>query len=58
MLERKYRASLSQSQGREGWSIIFRHPSVLTGSAGNLGTEYAVVWVRETGTKHSGWLTR
>jgi hypothetical protein len=26
MLERKYRASLSQSQGREGWSIIFRHP--------------------------------
>ncbi len=22
----RYRASLSQSQGREGWSVIFRHP--------------------------------
>src|SRR5438445_581376 len=27
MAEKQYRASLSQSQGREGWSVIFRHPS-------------------------------
>ncbi|MGH9396248.1 MAG: hypothetical protein ACRD18_05300, partial [Terriglobia bacterium] len=27
MAERIYRASLSRSQGREGWSIIFRHPT-------------------------------
>jgi energy-coupling factor transporter ATP-binding protein EcfA2 len=26
MSERTYTASLSKSQGREGWSIIFRHP--------------------------------
>ena len=24
-----YRATLSQSQGREGWSVIFRHPVLL-----------------------------
>src|SRR6266478_384810 len=25
-MERAYKASLSQSQGREGWAVIFRHP--------------------------------
>jgi hypothetical protein len=25
-MERTYKASLSQSQGREGWAVIFRHP--------------------------------
>ena len=27
MAEKRYTASLSQSQGRSGWSIIFRHPA-------------------------------
>ena len=25
-MERTYKASLSRSQGREGWAVIFRHP--------------------------------
>ena len=26
-MDKAYRASLSRSQGREGWSVIFRHPA-------------------------------
>ena len=29
MSERIYKAALSQSQGRDGWSVIFRHPVLL-----------------------------
>lgn len=36
MVEHQFRASLSQSQGRPGWSITFRHPLV-AGSEGRLG---------------------
>lgn len=32
-----YRASLSRSQGREGWSIIFRHPIRLDPATGKAG---------------------
>src|SRR2546423_14978945 len=37
MTERIYRATLSQSQGREGWSVIFRHPVLLDRSTGKPG---------------------
>jgi hypothetical protein len=32
MSERIYKATLSQSQGREGWSAIFRNPVLLVSS--------------------------
>jgi energy-coupling factor transporter ATP-binding protein EcfA2 len=37
MVERTYTASLSKSQGREGWSIIFRHPVRLDPATGKPG---------------------
>lgn len=37
MSERNYRATLSQSQGREGWSVIFRHPVLLDRATGKPG---------------------
>lgn len=37
MPERTYTASLSKSQGREGWSIIFRHPVRLDPATGKPG---------------------
>lgn len=37
MVERTYKASLSQSQGREGWSIIFRHPVRIDPATGKPG---------------------
>ncbi len=37
MAERGYTASLSKSQGREGWSIIFRHPVRLDPATGRPG---------------------
>ncbi len=32
-----YRASLSRTQSRAGWSVIFRHPAVLDGKTGKPG---------------------
>src|SRR5262245_57183973 len=37
MVERSHKASLSQSQGREGWSAIFRHPVLLDRTTGKPG---------------------
>src|SRR5260370_14108483 len=37
MTERIHKASLSQSQGREGWSVIFRHPVLLDRTTGKPG---------------------
>ncbi len=37
MAARGYTASLSRSQGREGWSIIFRHPARLEEATGKPG---------------------
>ena len=37
MATRTYSASLSQSQGRSGYSIIFRHPARLDGTTGKPG---------------------
>src|SRR2546428_5980026 len=37
MAERGYTASLSKSQGREGWSVIFRHPVRLDPATGKPG---------------------
>jgi len=37
MADRIYRATLSQSQGREGWSVIFRHPVLLHRATGKRG---------------------
>src|SRR2546426_10749359 len=37
MIERIYKATLSQSQGREGWSVIFRHPVRLDPATGKPG---------------------
>ena len=37
MNQRTYSASLSQSQGRSGYSVIFRHPTRRDESTGNLG---------------------
>ena len=37
MKQRTYTASLSQSQGRLGYSVIFRHPTRRNESTGNLG---------------------
>ena len=37
MTERNYKATLSQSQGREGWSVIFRHPVLLDRATGKPG---------------------
>ena len=37
MSERTYKATLSQSQGREGWSVIFRHPVLLDRATGKPG---------------------
>src|SRR5207237_8738418 len=37
MSERIHQATLSQSQGREGWSVIFRHPILLDRATGKPG---------------------
>src|SRR5207245_7148945 len=37
MAERIHKAALSQSQGREGWSVIFRHPVLLDRATGKPG---------------------
>ena len=37
MTERTHKATLSQSQGREGWSVIFRHPVLLERTTGKPG---------------------
>jgi hypothetical protein len=37
MTERIHKATLSQSQGREGWSVIFRHPVLLDRTTGKPG---------------------
>src|SRR2546425_7513263 len=37
MSERIHKATLSQSQGREGWSVIFRHPVLLDRATGKPG---------------------
>src|SRR5262245_36430091 len=37
MADRPYRATLSKSQGREGWSIIFRHPLSVDPATGKPG---------------------
>src|SRR4051794_22847137 len=37
MTPRTYRASLSKSQGREGWSVIFRHPLRTDKATGKVG---------------------
>ena len=37
MVERSHRATLSQSQGREGWSVIFRHPVLTDRATGKPG---------------------
>ena len=37
MSERSYKATLSQSQGREGWSVIFRHPVLIDRATGKPG---------------------
>src|SRR2546425_6819717 len=37
MVERIHKAALSQSQGREGWSVIFRHPVLLDRTTGKPG---------------------
>src|SRR6478609_1623861 len=37
MIERIHKAALSQSQGREGWSVIFRHPVLLDRTTGKPG---------------------
>src|SRR5256714_15182060 len=37
MTERIHKATLSQSQGREGWSVIFRHPVLLDRATGKPG---------------------
>src|SRR5207302_10895258 len=37
MPERIHKATLSQSQGREGWSVIFRHPVLLDRTTGKPG---------------------
>ena len=37
MHERIHKATLSQSQGREGWSVIFRHPVLPDRTTGKPG---------------------
>src|SRR5262249_7589186 len=37
MVGRIHKAALSQSQGREGWSVIFRHPVLLDRTTGKPG---------------------
>src|SRR5207302_10446954 len=37
MPERIHKATLSQSQGRQGWSVIFRHPVLLDRATGKPG---------------------
>ena len=37
MSERTFRAALSQSQGREGWAVIFRHPLKIDNATGKPG---------------------
>src|SRR5260370_26421689 len=37
MTERIHKATLSQSQGREGWSVIVRHPVLLDRTTGKPG---------------------
>src|SRR5438874_1600334 len=37
MAERIHKATLSQSQGREGWSVIFRHPVLIDRMTGKPG---------------------
>ena len=37
MVQRSYTASLSRSQGRAGYSVIFRHPARLDRSTGKIG---------------------
>ncbi|MXY26405.1 MAG: hypothetical protein F4Y45_18030 [Acidobacteria bacterium] len=37
MVDRKYSASLSQTQGRSGFSVIFRHPARRDDATGKLG---------------------
>src|SRR5207249_2015131 len=37
MSERIHKATLSQPQGREGWSVIFRHPVLLDRATGKPG---------------------
>jgi hypothetical protein len=34
MVQRRFSASLSRSQGREGWTVIFRHPNPALGKPG------------------------
>jgi energy-coupling factor transporter ATP-binding protein EcfA2 len=36
-MQRTYTATLSQSQGREGWSVIFRHPVLKDRASGKAG---------------------
>jgi len=48
MTERIHKATLSQSQGREGWSVIFRHPVLLDRKTGKPGRRVR----RGLGTKH------
>ncbi len=37
MMKRTYKASLSQSQGRSGYAIIFRHPVIRDEATGKVG---------------------
>src|SRR5689334_1440474 len=37
MAQRIHRATLSQSQGRQGWSVIFRHPVLIDRTTGKPG---------------------
>jgi hypothetical protein len=37
MVQRKFSASLSRSQGREGWTAIFRHPARTDKATGKTG---------------------
>jgi len=53
MSERIHKATLSQSQGREGWSVIFRHPVLLDRATGKPGRRVR----RGLGTKMTRWRT-
>src|ERR1043166_2037591 len=50
MSQRTFRASLSQSQGREGWSTIFRHPLRTDAATGKPGRRVR----KGLGTKDQG----
>src|SRR5207302_8104169 len=54
MPERIHKATLSQSQGREGWSVIFRHPVLLDRKTGKPGRRVR----RGLGTKNEKVATR